>query len=429
MSDVIEIPVVTGPLRATIRPPGSKSLTNRALVCAALAQGESLLTGALASDDTEAMLDCLAKLGIDVEVGDEGRTLRVAGQGGRIPAKRADLFVGNSGTTIRFVAAMTALGEGVYRLDGVPRMRERPIGDLVDALNQLGSQVSCELNAGYPPLVVEANQLRGGRATVAGNASSQFLSGLLMAIPCATGPAELIVDGPLVSQPYVRMTLAVQQAFGVDIEAADDMRSFRTDGGRTYIGQTYEIEPDASAASYFWAAAAIAGGEVTVQGLTSRSLQGDVRFVRVLEQMGCLVRESDTGITVVGGPLRGVDVDMNDISDTVQTLAAVALFAEGPTRVTGVAHNRLKETDRIAALATELRKLGAEVEEFDDGLRIVPCPLHGARLKTYDDHRMAMSLSLTGLSIPAVEIEDPGCTAKTYPGYFGDLEKVCQTST
>jgi 3-phosphoshikimate 1-carboxyvinyltransferase len=221
----------------------------------------------------------------------------------------------------------------------------------------------------------------------------------------------------------------VQQAFGVKVEAGQDLRSFRTSGGVTYSARTYDIEPDASAASYFWAAAAIAGGEVTVEGLTSRSLQGDVRFVRVLEQMGCRVTETPTGITVTGAKLRGVDVDMNDISDTVQTLAAVALFAEGPTRVTGVAHNRLKETDRIAALACELRKLGAKVEEFEDGLRIVPCPLHGARLATYDDHRMAMSLSLAGLRVGGVEIENPGCTAKTYPGYFDDLQKVCQTAS
>lgn len=429
MQDVIEISPVAGPLHATIRPPGSKSITNRALVCAALAEGESVLTGALVSDDTHAMLDCLDKLGIEVEANDEGTTLVVRGQGGRIPADHADMFVGNSGTTIRFVAAMVSLGEGSYRLDGVPRMRERPIGDLVDALNQLGSDVRCDLTAGYPPLVVHASRLPGGRATVAGNASSQFLSGLLMAVPAALGPVELSVDGALVSEPYVKMTLAVQRAFGVDVEAGEDLRSFRSDGGAVYQARNYNIEPDASAASYFWAAAAIAGGEVTVEGLTHGSLQGDVRFVRVLEQMGCHVSESSTGITLTGAKLRGVDVDMNDISDTVQTLAAVALFADGPTRVRGVAHNRLKETDRIAALACELRKLGAKVEEYDDGLRIIPCPLHAARLATYDDHRMAMSLSLAGLRVGGVEIENPGCTAKTYPGYFDDLRKICETAT
>jgi 3-phosphoshikimate 1-carboxyvinyltransferase len=426
--ETIEVPHVDAPLQASIRPPGSKSITNRALVCAALATGDSTLTGALASDDTLAMIDCLGRLGIDVRQEDEGQTLLVAGQGGNIPSSNADLFVGNSGTTIRFVAAMAALGHGTYHLDGVVRMRERPIGDLVEALNTLGSNVRCDQAEGFPPLTLHARGLSGGRAMVAGNASSQFLSGLLMAIPCANGPVELSVAGPLVSQPYVKMTLAVQEAFGVCVEASDDLRHFRTAGGATYTPRTYDIEPDASAASYFWAAAAIAGGEVTVEGLTSSSLQGDVRFVRVLEQMGCRISESSAGTTVTGGKLRGVDVDMNDISDTVQTLAAVALFAEGPTTVRGVAHNRLKETDRISALATELRKLGGVVEEFPDGLRIEPRPLHAAQLATYDDHRMAMSLALVGLRVPGVRIENPGCTAKTYPGYFTDLRKVCATS-
>jgi 3-phosphoshikimate 1-carboxyvinyltransferase len=427
--ETIEIPTVDTPLRASIRPPGSKSITNRALVCAALAEGASTLTGALASDDTLAMLDCLARLGIEVGQEDEGRKLRVTGQGGRIPATQAELLVGNSGTTIRFVAAMVALGEGTYRLDGVPRMRERPIGDLVAALNSLGSDVRCDLTDGFPPLTVHARRLSGGRAIVAGNASSQFLSGLLMSVPCATGPVDLRVEGTLVSQPYVQMTLAVQKAFGISVDASNDLRQFRTSGGATYQARTYDIEPDASAASYFWAAAAIAGGEVTVEGLKSSSLQGDVRFVRVLERMGCHVTETSAGTTVVGDRLRGVDVDMNDISDTVQTLAAVALFAEGPTTVRGVAHNRLKETDRISALATELRRLGAAVEEYADGLRIEPRPLHAARLATYDDHRMAMSLALVGLRVPGVTIENPACTAKTYPGYFADLRKVCSASS
>lgn len=427
--EVLEIQPVAGPLQASIRPPGSKSITNRALVCAALAGGDSTLTGALVSDDTAAMIDCLGRLGIDVDEQDEGLTLRVCGRGGRIPATSADLFVGNSGTTIRFVAAMAALGEGTYHLDGVPRMRERPIGDLVEALNALGSDVRCDGVEGFPPLTLHARGLSGGKATIAGNASSQFLSGLLMAVPCGAGPTELAVDGTLVSQPYVRMTLAVQKAFGVSVEASDDLRRFYTPGGASYRATAYEIEPDASAASYFWAAAAIAGGRAIVEGLTSQSLQGDVRFVRVLEQMGCRVFETSNGIAVEGGPLRGVEVDMNDISDTVQTLAAVALFAEGPTTVSGVAHNRLKETDRISALATELRKLGASVEERPDGLRIEPRPLHAARLATYDDHRMAMSLALVGLRVPGVTIENPGCTAKTYPGFFADLRKVCAQSS
>lgn len=426
MPPTIEIEPARQPLQASIRPPGSKSITNRALVCAALADGESLLTGALVSDDTEVMIDSLRRLGIDVAVEDQGHTLRVSGGAGTFPASQAELFVGNSGTTIRFLAALATLGKGQYRLDGVARMRERPIGDLVATLRALGCDVRCEYDNGYPPLLVNAQGLPGGNATIAGNQSSQFLSGLLMAAPCAQGPLELRVEGELVSQPYVEMTLQVQREFGISIDADSQLTRFATPGQQHYQARQYAIEPDASAASYFWGAAAIAGGTVTVEGLSATSLQGDVAFVDVLEQMGCHVERQADSISVTGGPLRGVTVDMNAISDTVQTLAAVALFAEGPTEVSGVAHNRLKETDRISALATELRKLGAEVSERPDGLRIEPRPLRGTSVATYDDHRMAMSLALVGLRLSGVVVENPACTAKTYPDYFIDLQKVSQ---
>lgn len=426
MPPTIEIEPARQPLQASIRPPGSKSITNRALVCAALADGESLLTGALVSDDTEVMIDSLRRLGIDVAVEDQGHTLRVSGGAGTFPASQAELFVGNSGTTIRFLAALATLGKGQYRLDGVARMRERPIGDLVATLTALGCGVRCEYDNGYPPLLVNAQGLPGGNATIAGNQSSQFLSGLLMAAPCAQGPLELRVEGELVSQPYVEMTLQVQREFGISIDADSQLTRFATPGQQHYQARQYAIEPDASAASYFWGAAAIAGGTVTVEGLSATSLQGDVAFVDVLEQMGCHVERQADSISVTGGPLRGVTVDMNAISDTVQTLAAVALFAEGPTEVSGVAHNRLKETDRISALATELRKLGAEVSERPDGLRIEPRPLRGTSVATYDDHRMAMSLALVGLRLSGVVVENPACTAKTYPDYFIDLQKVSQ---
>lgn len=424
MSDSIQITPAAGPLRATIRPPGSKSITNRALVCAALAEGTSTLTGALDSDDTRVMIDSLARLGIPVDVSDDRTVLQVEGCGGRIPASAAELFVGNSGTTIRFLTAMVALGHGKYRLDGVPRMRERPIGDLVDALKQLGVHATCESPGGCPPVVVEATGLPGGRAVVRGDISSQYLSGLLMGIPSAAGAVELAIDGPLVSQPYVWMTLEVMKSFGVILEATDDLTKFNTPGRQIYQATNYAIEPDASAASYFWAAAAIAGGSVTVEGLSAASLQGDVGVVDLLEQMGAKVDRHVGNITVTGGKLRGITANMNAVSDMVQTIAAVALFAEGPTEIRGVAHNRHKETDRIAAVATELRKLGASVDEFEDGLRITPGKLRGASMATYDDHRMAMSLALVGLKVPGVEIQDPGCTAKTYPGYFDDLARV-----
>ena len=302
-------------------------------------------------------------------------------------------------------------------------MRQRPIQDLLDALNSLGVDVHSESNNGCPPVIVRAAGLPGGPATIRGDVSSQFLSGLLMAAPYAARPMSLHIAGGLVSQPYVRMTLEVMAAFGVHV-ATVDLRQFEIPTAR-YHERTYAIEPDASAASYFFAAAAIAGGEVTVAGLSRGSLQGDVNFCDCLAQMGCTVEYGPDQITVQGGRLSGIDVDMSDISDTVQTLAAVALFAEGPTTIRGVAHIRHKETDRIGDLATELRKLGAIVDELSDGLRITPAPLNGARIATYQDHRMAMSLALVGLKVPGVVIEDPRCTEKTYPNFFRDLAKLC----
>jgi 3-phosphoshikimate 1-carboxyvinyltransferase len=413
----------SGPSRARVRPPGSKSLTNRALPCAALARGTSLLRGALESDDTHVMIEALTQLGVKIACDPAAKTIKVVGCGGPVPARHAELFVGNSGTSIRFLTAMLAAGQGTYRLDGTPRMRERPIGDLIEALGQLGAKVECELNNGCPPVVVHAAGLSGGRATIRGDVSSQFLSGLLMAAPYARGTVELALAGELVSQPYVEMTLAVMAAFGVEV-AADGFSELSILPSRGYLGCDYSIEPDASAASYFFAAAAITGGEITVDGLTESSLQGDVDFVDVLRRMGCEVDYGANSIRVFGGKLKGVEVDMNEISDTVQTLGAVALFADGPTTITNVGHIRHKETDRIAALATELRKLGATVEERSDGLRITPGALHGAEIDTYDDHRMAMSLALAGLRVPGVVIKDPACVNKTYPEFFQDLASI-----
>jgi 3-phosphoshikimate 1-carboxyvinyltransferase len=349
MSRVIEIKP-TGPLRATIRPPGSKSITNRALICAALAEGESLLTGALDSEDTRAMIEALRQLGILVEHDPVAATIRVSGCGGRLPVHDAELYVANSGTTMRFLSAMLALGEGAYRLDGTPRMRQRPIGDLLEALKQLGVDATSTLNNGCPPVIIKASGLRGGKATVGGNVSSQFLSGLLMAAPYAKADVELAVSGDLVSKPYVDMTLAVMASFGVRV--GDRVETNGPDwlsiaAPQCYRAERYEIEPDASAASYFFAAAAITQGEVSVEGLSRSSLQGDVHFCDCLERMGCDVRYEQNSITVIGRPLSGTVVEMHDISDTVQTLAAVALFARGPTDIHDVEHIRYKETDRI----------------------------------------------------------------------------------
>jgi len=413
-----------GPLQANIRPPGSKSITNRALVCAALARGESLLTGALECDDTQVMIEGLQQLGLVVDHDRIARTIRVTGCDGHPPTTSADLVLGNSGTTIRFLTAMVTLGRGVYRLDGTPRMRERPIQDLLDALRQLGADAVSEAGTTCPPVRVHAAGLPGGHAEVAGNISSQFLSALLLASPYAASDVVLAVRGELVSKPYVSMTLAVMRAFGVKM-VSDDL-PLRVSASQSYYGRTYAIEPDASAASYFFAAAAIAGGNVAVEGLSRNSLQGDVAFCDCLRQMGCEVMDGETQITVQGKPLRGIDVDMNAISDTVQTLSAVALFAEGPTTIRNVGHIRHKETDRIAALATELRKFGAEIDEHADGLQITPKPLHGAAIDTYNDHRMAMSMALVGLAVPGVVIRDPCCTSKTYPNFFSDLAGLGQ---
>ncbi|MEX0710880.1 MAG: 3-phosphoshikimate 1-carboxyvinyltransferase [Pirellulales bacterium] len=418
-ADQIEIEP-TGPLVGSVRPPGSKSLTHRALVCAALAEGDSTLHGALDSEDTQVMVEGLRRLGFGVDFDRSSGRVAVRGAAGRVPAKGADLYVANSGTTIRFLAALTTLGHGTFRLDGTPRMRQRPIGDLIDALRQLGADADSEHDNGCPPVIIRARGLPGGKATVRGDVSSQFLSGLLMAAPCAEQPVELSVKGDLVSRPYVRMTLEVMAAFGIEVEPIEG-QCFKLPAPAAYQSCEYRIEPDASAASYFFAAAAISGGRVTVEGLSRDSIQGDVAFVDLLQRMGCQPLFEHDRITVAAGPLKGIEADMNAISDTVQTLAAVALFADGPTTIRGVAHIRHKETDRIAALSAELRRLGAHVDERGDGLCIEPAALHGATIETYQDHRMAMSLALVGLKTPGVIIRDPACTAKTYPKFFEDL--------
>ena len=410
-----------GPAR--VRVPGSKSLTNRALICAALASGKSLLTGALDSEDTRVMVEALKQLGIAVEHDPAAATIALTGCLNRVKAPTADLFVANSGTSLRFLTALVATGRGTYRLDGTPRMRQRPVSDLLQALNGLGAEAKSDLGTGCPPVTVVAHGLDGGFAFVNGDVSSQFLSGLLMALPASKAVTTVEVEGTLVSQPYIEMTLKVMEAFGVRI-GNHKFRRFNVEPGH-YTGRPYAVEPDASAASYFFAAAAVTGGTVTLEGLGSKSIQGDMGFVDLLEHMGCTVVRKGTETTVTGGPLRGVDVDMNPISDTVMTLAAVALFASGMTRIRNVGHIRHKETDRIAAVATELRKLGATVDEQPDGLVIIPPDqITPAKIATYDDHRMAMAFAVAGLRAEGVTILDPGCVAKTYPRFWDDLDAL-----
>jgi 3-phosphoshikimate 1-carboxyvinyltransferase len=430
--EILEIkPFGGGALAATVSVPGSKSITNRALILAALNVNRHPCTlhGVLRSQDTEVMVSALKKLGFQFDVDWPKSSIYFRANHQGLQLAPADLFVENSGTSMRFLTALCSLGNVPIRLDGDARMRERPIKDLLAALRQLGIDVRCENNNECPPVIVRGNgpwKWKTNRVIVRGDISSQFLSALLMAAPFGSDDlVEIEVDGPVVSVPYVEMTLRMMAQF--DATGVTSGSTFFVSSANVSppaVPEEYRIEPDASAASYFFAAAAILGGRITVLDLPCGGLQGDVRFVDVLEQMGCRVEECSSGITVYGGVLRGIDVDMNAISDTVMSLGAVACFADGPTTIRNVAHIRHKETDRIAALATELRKVGASVDEFADGLRITPGPLHGAVIDTYNDHRMAMSMALIGLKAPGVAIRNPGCVAKTYPGFWHDLEKL-----
>jgi 3-phosphoshikimate 1-carboxyvinyltransferase len=409
------------PLDARVRPPGSKSITNRALVVAALARGTSELTGALESDDTRVMAAALDTLGLDVHA--DGDRILVTGCAGAVPPGPAALHVGNAGTAARFLPPLLALGAGPYRIDGVPRMRERPLAPLLAALAALGAGVEPLGVPGHLPVRISGGEL-GDAVSVSGDVSSQFLSGLLLSAPAFPSGLRVALSGPLVSRPYVGITLAVMRAFGADVDERGDAFAVAPTG---YSARRYAVEPDASAASYFLAAAAITGGRVVVEGLGNGSLQGDMRFVDILARMGCSVRATETETELRGPPpggLRGVEADMSDLSDTAQTLAVVAPFARGPTRVTGIGFIRGKETDRVAAVVRELRRAGITAAEEPDGFVVEPGSPRPARIATYDDHRMAMSFALLGLRAPGIEIEDPECVAKTYPGYFADLDRA-----
>ena len=407
---------------ATVPVPGSRSLTSRALVLSALAAGPSRLTNALFSDDTIVLVNALRRLGFEVEVNPPAAEIVVHGLGGTIPASSAEVFVGGAGTAARFLTAMVCLGHGRYVIDGSPRMRERPIQDLGDALANLGALTSTA--GGTPPVIVEARGLRGGRATVRGDRSSQFLSAVLMVAPYAAADVDLVVEGRLVAAPYVDMTLALMDAFGVRAER-DDMRRFLVRAGQRYRARAYAVEPDASSAAYFFAAAAITGGRVRVPGLAASSVQGDAKIVDLFERMGCRVTRGAGFLEVRGtGSLRGADVDLGEMSDQTMTVAAIATFAEGPTRIRGVAHVRHQESDRLAATAAELRRLGQDVEELPDGLVISPRPVRPATVQTYADHRIAMAFAIVGLRVPGIAIADPGCVSKTFPDFFERLERL-----
>lgn len=409
--------------RGTVRLPGSKSISNRTLLLAALAEGATEIRDLLASDDTDRMLQALAKLG--VAVGRTGeRDYRVTGAPQGFPNKEADLFLGNAGTAFRPLTAALALAGGHYKLSGVPRMHERPIGDLVDGLRQLGADITYLANEGFPPLDIKPAQIRGGGVVrVKGNVSSQFLTALLMALPTTGVETTIEVIGELISKPYIEITLRLMAQFGVEVKR-DGWQRFTIPGGRRYISPgTVFVEGDASSASYFLAAGAIGGGPVRVEGVGRNSIQGDVAFAQALEAIGAQITMGENWVEAkapVRGKLRAFDMDFNHIPDAAMTLAVAALFCDGPCRLTNIGSWRVKETDRIAAMAAELRKVGAMVEEGGDWLRITaPEKLTpNASIDTYDDHRMAMCFSLVALGGVPVRINDPKCTAKTFPEYF-----------
>lgn len=406
-----------------IRLPGSKSISNRILLLSALAEGTTIVGNLLESDDTERMLDALKVLGVAVVRIDEG-TYRITGCNGRFPVQEADLFLGNAGTAFRPLTAVLSLMQGHYRLSGVPRMHERPIGDLVDALRQTGAVITYLEREHFPPLEIHPAIVHPTDVFINGDISSQFLSGLLMALPLTGEPATIIVSGTLISQPYVTLTMAQMACFGVRIER-ESWQRFNVPGNQVYRSPgSVAVEGDASSASYFLAAGAIAGGTVRVDGVGSDSCQGDIRFVEALEAMGARIRMGgdwiESSAPFNNGALKAIDYDCNHMPDAAMTLAVTALFAQGTTTLRNIASWRVKETDRIAAMSTELRKLGAHVESGDDFLRITPPggPLAAnAVIDTYDDHRMAMCFSLVSLGVP-VRINDPRCVAKTFPDYF-----------
>ena len=417
------------PFDRTFAPPGSKSLTNRAMVLAALAEAPCTLAGALFADDTRVMIDGLRKLGFEVDADETAKTITVKGHGGLIPATAAECFCGNSGTTIRFLTALCTLGRGTYTLDGIPRMRQRPIGPLATMLRNLGARIDHTMADGYPPLRIAADQLPGGIVKYGSETSSQYLSAVLQVAPYAHH--EVIVDlvGRQTSWPYVAMTMQLMDRFGVTCELVRDEATGEPTQiivpRDTYVLERYDVEPDASNATYFLGLAALhPGSKITINGLGKKSLQGDVGFADVLHQMGAGLTFGPDFITIMGPQhLVGVDVDLSDMPDTAQTLAVVALFADGPTSIRGLHTLRVKETDRLAALEAELTKLGAEVEIEGDTLHIEPPEkLKVASIDTYDDHRMAMSFALAGTKTAGVTINDPACVNKTYPHYFADLE-------
>lgn len=421
--------------KGVVRLPGSKSISNRILLLAALAKGTTQIKDLLASDDTHVMLIALQSLGVKWEQIGGTRDYIVHGAQGIFPVHHADLFMGNAGTAIRPLTAALAVIGGDYTLHGVSRMHERPIGDLVDALNAVGTQIEYTGTAGFPPLHIRRGHIHAQRMQVRGNVSSQFLTALLMAAPLMARDHAVTIEvvGDLISKPYIEITLNLMRRFGIVVER-DGWQSFTIQAGQQYLGPgVIHVEGDASSASYFLAAGAIAGGPVRVEGVGKNSIQGDVRFVEALQQMGARITLGDNWIEAAStGVLKAIDADFNHIPDAAMTIAVAALYADGTSTLRNIASWRVKETDRIAAMATELRKLGATIEEGADYLRVTPPQqIRPAAIDTYDDHRMAMCFSLASLDGAArrgsrVRINDPKCVAKTFPDYFDTFAKIAR---
>ena len=424
----LRIEPIPRPFDATVTLPGSKSYSNRALLVAALARGRSQITGALWSDDTRYMHRALDALGVRVRADEAARTFVVDGVDGRFPASEATLDIGNAGTATRFLTAAVALGEGTFVIDGSPAMRKRPIQPLLDGLRALGVDAQSRDGTGCPPVIVRARGLAGGHARMRGDISSQYFSALLLAAPYAKSDVELEVEGPLVSAPYITMTLSTMKAFGVGAEREGD-RHFRVPAGQRYEARDYAVEPDASAASYFFAAAAVTGSRVVVPRLGHSSVQGDLGLLDVLRRMGCEVTIADDEITVQGPPrLAAVDADFTRMGDVATTLMAIAPFADGPVTVRGIAQTHFEESDRPVAAATELRRMGLRVDSEWDSVTIHPGTPRPTDVQTYEDHRIAMSFAVTGLRAPGIRIADPACVSKTFPEFFRVLSTLSPPS-
>ena len=420
---MLTIDPLVEPPNARLDLPGSKSITNRALVVAGLADGESELAGVLFSEDTHVMMDSLQKMGVGIRQNLNGLSVSISGTGGGLERPGETLWVHQSGTTARFCLPLAALCGQEVTIDGDEQIKNRPHEELCKALQSLGAQIEYLEAPNSFPLVVNGKDLQGGQLSLNGGISSQFISALLLAAPCFPDQLELNIDGDLVSRPYIDMTISVMQAFGAQIQQVNDRRYVVSPTG--YRNSRYEIEPDASAASYFFAAAAISGGSITVEGLGSRSIQGDTGFVDIVEKMGAKVVRSDNALSVTGtGSLIGIDASMKEISDTVPTLAAIAPLASGPTVISDVAFIAQKESDRVTALITELRKIGVQAEKTETGMVIYPGDVQKGTIHTYDDHRIAMAFSILGLVVPGITLDSPQCVAKTFPSFFDVLDQV-----